>query len=64
MGDIDYENIPVAVGIVVVAVVAAAVSLIRNINKVNKKKKMLSTAVQKNLPVIDWDVVQYLLDEQ
>ena len=64
LGDIDYENIPVAVGIVVVAVVAAAVSLIRNINKVNKKKKMLSTAVQKNLPVIDWDVVQYLLDEQ
>ena len=47
-----------------VTVVAVVISLIWNINKINKKKKMLATAVQKNLPVIEWEAVQYLLDEQ
>ncbi len=60
----DFKNIPLTVGIAVVTVVAVVISLIWNINKINKKKKMLATAVQKNLPVIEWEAVQYLLDEQ
>lgn len=63
-GEINHENIPFAVGIAAAAAVGAAISLIWNFNKIHKKKKMLATAVQKNLPVIKWEAVQYLLDEQ
>lgn len=63
-GDVDYMTPPVVAGIVALGAVAAAVNLVWNIIKVNKKKKMLATSVQKNLPVIKWEVVQYLLDEQ
>ena len=63
-GDLDYMTPPVIVGIVALGAIAAAISLIWNINKINKKKKMLATTVQKNLPVIEWKAVQYLLDEQ
>ena len=63
-GDLDYMTPPMIVGIVALGAIAAAISLIWNINKINKKKKMLATAVQKNLPVIEWEAVQSLLDEQ
>lgn len=62
-GDLDMPT-PMIVGMVALGAIAAVISLIWNINKVNKKKKMLATAVQKNLPVIEWEAVQYLLDEQ
>lgn len=51
-------------GILAAGVMAAAISLARNNIKVNKIKKMIDTAVQKNKPVIEWQAVQYLLDEQ
>ena len=63
-GDVDYMTPPVVAGIVALGAIAAAVSFAWNVIKVNKKKKMLATAVQKNLPVIEWEAVQYLLDEQ
>lgn len=44
--------------------VAAAISLSWNVIRVNKKKKIIDMAVQKKLPVIEWQAVQYLLDEQ
>lgn len=62
-GDLDVST-PEIVGLVALGAIAAAISLLWNINKVNKKKKLLDTAVQKNLPVIEWEAVQYLLDEQ
>lgn len=63
-GDVDYMTPPVVAGVVALGAIAAAVNLVWNMIKVNKKKKMLSTAVQKNLPVIEWETVQFLLDEQ
>ena len=63
-GEIDYEHIPLAVGIATVTVVATVGSLVWNIIKVNKKKKIVAAATRKNLPVIEWEAVQYLLDEQ
>lgn len=60
----DSWRIPSAVGIMAVGVIVTAISLAWNIIKVNKKKKIIDTAVQKNPPVIDWQAVQYLLDEQ
>lgn len=62
--DLDYITISIAVGIMALGAVATVVSLLRNISKVNKKKKITDTAMQKNLPVIKWETVQYLLDEQ
>lgn len=63
-GDVDYMTPPVVAGIVALGALAAAANLGWNIIKVNKKKKMLATSVQKNLPVIQWEAVQYLLNEQ
>jgi len=61
--EINYENIPLALGIVAVGVVAGVISLIWNIYKIKKKKKITNAAAQKNLPVIQWECVQNLLNE-
>ncbi len=61
--EINYENIPLAVGIAAVGAAAGVISLIWNIYKINKKKKIANTAAQKNLPVIQWESVQHLLNE-
>lgn len=63
-GDLEYMTTPIAVGIMALGAAAAVVSLLRSINKINKKKKITDTAMQKNLPVVEWGAVQYLLDEQ
>lgn len=60
----DSWRIPVSVGLMAAGAIAAVVFLAWNINKVNKEKKIMDMAVQKNLPVIQWEAVQYLLDEQ
>lgn len=62
-GEINSKNIPIAIGLVALGVVAAAGSLVWKIIKVNKKKKIANMGSQKNLPVIDWKAVQYLLDD-
>lgn len=63
-GDMDYMTTPIALGIMALGAVAAAINLLWNICKVNKKKKMTATAMQKNLPTIEWAAVQSLLNEQ
>lgn len=47
-----------------IGLVAGAGCLLFNIMKVQKKKKQTSTAAHKNVPVIEWGAVQYLLNEQ
>lgn len=47
-----------------IGLVAGAGSLLFNVMKVQRKKKQTSTAAQKNVPVIEWNAVQYLLNEQ
>lgn len=59
----EHVTIPVIVGVAVAGTVVAIISLIWEIIKINQKKKITSTGVQKNLPVIEWESVQYLLDE-
>lgn len=61
-GDKDITT-PIIVGMVAAGVIAAIISLIWNIIKINQKTPKIDTGVQKNLPVIEWGAVQYLLDE-
>ena len=46
-----------------IALLAAVGSLIVNLIKISAKNKKVSTALQKNVPVIDWGPVQNLLNE-
>lgn len=62
-GDMEYVTLPVAGGIFAVGVVSAAGCLFWNIAKINAKARKASSGV-KHLPVIEWDAVQYLLNEQ
>ncbi len=50
-------------GIMGIALLAAVGSLIVNLIKISAKNKKVSTALQKNVPVIDWGPVQNLLNE-
>ncbi len=61
-GDMEYVTLPLAAGIFAVGVVSAAGCLIYNISKINKKRKSTASGAR-NLPVIEWSVVQSLLDE-
>lgn len=62
-GDVEYVTIPVVIGIAAAGVVAAVGCLLWNIIKLNSKLKKTSTGMQGGLPVIDWESVQSLLDE-
>lgn len=57
------ENLMIAIAVMGIGLVAAAGSLLFNLSKVLRKKKQTSTAARKNVPVIEWDVVRYLLNE-
>ncbi|MCM1541005.1 MAG: hypothetical protein NC121_07070 [Blautia sp.] len=57
------ESILLPLAVFAAGAVAAIVSLLLNINKVNQKKKQTSSGAQ-NLPVIQWEAVQHLLNEQ
>lgn len=57
------ENLIIALAVMGIGLVAAAGSLLFNIGKVVSKKKQTSTAVRKNIPVIEWDAVRYILNE-
>ncbi|MDE6220906.1 MAG: hypothetical protein K2G51_10855 [Lachnospiraceae bacterium] len=58
------EKLILALAAVGISLVVAAGFLLVNIIKVARKKKQTSTAVQKNIPVIEWNAVQYILNEQ
>lgn len=62
-GDMEYVTIPVVIGIAVAGVVAGLGCLLWNIMKINSKVKKTSAGMQGGFPVIDWESVQYLLDE-
>lgn len=57
------ENLMIAIAVMGIGLVAAAGSLLFNLSKVLRKKKQTSTAARKNVPVIEWDAVRYLLNE-
>ncbi len=61
--DMEYVTIPIIIGIFGAGVVAALISLIWNIIKIQSKVKNTSLSLQKRLPVIQWEAVQYLLAE-
>lgn len=58
------NNLMIALIVAGIGLAAGAGSLLFNIIKVERKKKQTSMVVQKNVPVIEWDAVQYLLNEQ
>lgn len=62
-GDMEYMTLSVAAGIFAIGVVAAIGCLIWNVVKISIKSKKTAAGVQ-NLPVIDWNAVQNLLNEQ
>lgn len=62
-GDVEYITIPVAIGIAAAGVVAGLGCLLWNIMKINSKVKKTSAGMQGGLPVIEWESVQYLLNE-
>ena len=57
------NNLTIALVAAGICLVLAAGSLILNIVKVQNKKKQTSNVVQKNVPVIEWDVVDHILGE-
>lgn len=61
-GDMEYITIPVVIGIAAAGVVAGLGCLLWNIIKINSKIKKTSTGMQ-GFPVIQWESVQQLLDE-
>ena len=61
--DTEYLTLPLAIGIFALGAAVAAVLLIWNIVKLGIKKKKTSSGAQQNLPVINWQAVQSLLDE-
>lgn len=62
-GDMEYVTIPVVIGIAAAGVVAGLGCLLWNIFKINSKVKKTSTGMQGGFPVVNWESVQYLLDE-
>lgn len=62
-GDMEYVTIPVVIGIAAAGAVAGLGCLLWNIMKINSKVKKTSAGMQGGFPVIDWESVQYLLDE-
>ncbi len=52
----------VPIGIMGIAVAIAVVLLIINIVKMNSKKSKTANVMQKNLPDIDWDAVEGMID--
>lgn len=60
---VDYLTMPIIIGIAAAGAIAALVTLIWNIVKIQGKRKKTDMSMQKNLPVIEWGAVQYLLDE-
>ncbi|MDE5587882.1 MAG: hypothetical protein K2J60_01895, partial [Acetatifactor sp.] len=61
--DMDYLTTPVIIGIAAAGVIAGLGCLLGNIIKINSKVNKTSTGMQGGLPVIEWESVQYLLDE-
>ena len=57
------NNLTIAIAAAGICLAVGAGSLILNIIKIQNKKKQTAMVVQKNLPVIEWDEVQYLLSE-
>lgn len=62
--DLEYMTIPLAFGILGVGFVAAIAVLIWNTIKINIKIKETSASGTKNLPNIDWNKIQDLLNEE
>lgn len=62
-GEVEYMTTPIILGIVAAGAVSALISLLWNVIKINQKVKKTATSMQKNLPVIEWESVQYLLSE-
>ena len=52
----------VPIGIMGIAVAIAVVLLIINIVKMNSKKSKTANIMQKNLPDIEWDAVEGMID--
>lgn len=57
------NNLAIALGAAGICLVLAVGSLILNIIKIQNKKKQTATVTQKNVPVIEWDAVDYILGE-
>ncbi|MCI9189066.1 MAG: hypothetical protein HFH84_05460 [Lachnospiraceae bacterium] len=55
------NNLTIALVAAGICLVLAAGSLIINMIKIGNKKKQTATVVQKNVPVIEWDAVDYIL---
>lgn len=58
------NNLIIAIAVAGICFVLAVGSLIINIIKLQTKKKQTSVSVQQNIPVIDWSVVQDILNEK
>lgn len=58
------NNLMVALILGGICLALAAGSLLLNIIKIQRKKKQTSAAEQKNVPVIDWGAVKYILLEE
>lgn len=63
VGDMEYMTLSVAAGIFGVGAVAALGCLVWNVIKIQQKTKKTASGVQR-FPVIEWDAVQSLLNEQ
>jgi len=62
-GDIEFMTLPVAAGVFAVGVVAALCALVWNVIKIQKKTRKAASDVRR-FPVIDWDAVRNLLNEE
>lgn len=54
----------IAIGAGVLFLVLAAGSLVINLVKIGNKKKQTAAVSQKNVPVIEWNAVQHILNEK
>ncbi len=62
---VDRDNkLIIALAAAGVCVAAAIVTLIYNSIKIASKQKKTSGVTEKNLPVIEWEAVQHIIDEQ
>lgn len=59
----DENRLIIAAVVAGICFALAAGILIWNIIKVEKKKKQTSAVLQRNVPVIEWGVVQHLINE-
>lgn len=58
----DGKSIPLALGIFAAGILIASGFLLRNRIKIRSKQKAASSAMEHNLPSIQWEAVQDLLD--